>query len=160
MIGNDIVDLKLAAQESNWRRKGYLDKIFSEREQGIIFSSENPEVMVWNLWSRKEAAYKIYNRLTGIRKYNPIDFECFDIEFLIGKIIYEDLIFYTKTKITKQFVSTVSLLNPSDFNKVHKINPKGVYKINGIPFHMDFFKKIKPASISHHGRFIEIFSII
>jgi phosphopantetheinyl transferase (holo-ACP synthase) len=160
MIGNDIVDLKLAAKESNWRRKGYLDKIFSKREQVIILSSENPEVMVWNLWSRKEAAYKIYNRLTGIRKLNPIDFECFEMELLIGKVICVDVIFYTKTKITKQFVSTVSVLNPSDFDKVSKINPKGVYKINGIPFYMDFFKNIKPASISHHGRFTERFSIV
>ena len=69
MIGNDIVDLALAKKESNWKRNRFLDKIFTETEQLLIFHSENPEIMVWNLWSRKEAAYKIYNRETGIRGY-------------------------------------------------------------------------------------------
>jgi hypothetical protein len=32
--------------------------------------------MVWNLWSRKEAAYKIYNRETGIRGYFPLQIAC------------------------------------------------------------------------------------
>jgi hypothetical protein len=39
-------------------------------------SAENPNTMVWNLWSRKEAAYKIYNRATGIRGYFPLNLEC------------------------------------------------------------------------------------
>ena len=41
MIGNDVVDLKLAATESNWKRKGYLDKLFSVAEQEYIFNAEN-----------------------------------------------------------------------------------------------------------------------
>ena len=78
MIGNDIVDLNLAKTQSNWKRKGYLDKIFTENEQNLIFESENPTAKVWNLWSRKEAAYKIYNRSTNIRVFNPKKFDCFD----------------------------------------------------------------------------------
>jgi phosphopantetheinyl transferase (holo-ACP synthase) len=62
MIGNDIVDLSLAPKESNWKRKGFLDKIFTKNEQLRIIKSDNPENMVWNLWTRKEAAYKIFNR--------------------------------------------------------------------------------------------------
>jgi phosphopantetheinyl transferase (holo-ACP synthase) len=59
VIGNDIVDLALARKESNWKRPGYLNKIFTTKEQLLISSAENPNTMVWNLWSRKEAAYKI-----------------------------------------------------------------------------------------------------
>ncbi|WP_332368793.1 hypothetical protein [Spirosoma telluris] len=29
MIGNDIVDLTQAKQESNWQRKGFLHKLFT-----------------------------------------------------------------------------------------------------------------------------------
>ena len=36
MIGNDIVDLALAQKESNWKRKGFLDKIFTLQEQLFI----------------------------------------------------------------------------------------------------------------------------
>ncbi len=60
MIGNDVVDLALAKVESNWQRKGYLDKLFTTKEQNLIFCSENPTIMVWILWSRKEAVYKIH----------------------------------------------------------------------------------------------------
>ena len=76
MIGNDIVDLALAKKESNWKRNRFLDKIFTTKEQVLIVDAENPEIMVWNLWSRKEAAYKIYNRETGIRGYFPLQLEC------------------------------------------------------------------------------------
>ena len=77
MIGNDIVDLALAKKESNWQRNRFLDKIFTKNEQQIILNDANPEIMVWNLWSRKEAAYKIYNRETGIRGFFPLQLECF-----------------------------------------------------------------------------------
>ena len=64
MIGNDIVDLALTRKENNWKRNGFLDKIFTVKEQILITNSENPEFTVWNLWSRKEATYKIINRQT------------------------------------------------------------------------------------------------
>ena len=51
MIGNDIVDLQLAKTESNWQRKGFLDKIFTINEQLIIKNSKNPEITIWNLFN-------------------------------------------------------------------------------------------------------------
>jgi hypothetical protein len=41
VIGNDIVDLALARKESNWKRPGYLNKIFTTKEQLLISSAEN-----------------------------------------------------------------------------------------------------------------------
>ena len=32
-IGNDIVDLSLAKIQSNWQRKGFLEKQFTQKEQ-------------------------------------------------------------------------------------------------------------------------------
>jgi phosphopantetheinyl transferase (holo-ACP synthase) len=64
MIGNDVVDLAVAKKRKQLTKR-VLDKIF-KKEQLLITSAINPETMVWNLWSRKEAAYKIYNR-EGIR---------------------------------------------------------------------------------------------
>ena len=92
MIGNDVIDLALAQKESNWKRKGFLDKIFTQKEQLLISNSQNPELMVWNLWSRKEAAYKIYNRQTQNRAYIPKQLECYDLKekhgIIYGKVIY------------------------------------------------------------------------
>ena len=58
MIGNDVIDLKAAKKESNWRRKGFLQKLFTETEQDYILHSENPFLSVWLFWSMKEAFFK------------------------------------------------------------------------------------------------------
>ena len=45
MIGNDIVDLALAQKESNWKRKGFLNKIFTEKEQLLILNAKNNDYL-------------------------------------------------------------------------------------------------------------------
>ena len=159
MIGNDIIDLDLAHQESNWQRKGFLDKLFTESEQELIFNYEIPEVMVWILWSKKESAYKIYNRLTSQRAYIPLFFQCTDLELkgntVYGKVICEDLLFFTKTFITEEFIRTIAVREEKDLRRVKVLDTKVmIKKTNGIP---DFFDKLanefRPISISHHGRF-------
>jgi phosphopantetheinyl transferase (holo-ACP synthase) len=165
MIGNDIVDLALAQKESNWKRKGFLDKIFTSNEQLLILNAGNPTIMVWNLWSRKEAAYKIYNRQTQIRGYFPLQLECFDLEItdeiIFGKVVIKDLVYFTKTVIKNQFINTIAVEKFQDFDKITTLeNRKNIRKNNGIP---SYFEKdnsaTRPISISHHGRFEQIISI-
>lgn len=153
MIGNDIVDLKLAHQESNWQRKGFLDKLFTANEQIQILSSSNPEVMVWNLWSRKEAAYKIYNRASEKRLFNPIWFESEDDIVRFGDIVY-----YTQTQVTSDFVYTIAATCTSNFDTIqHQTSRNEIHKIKGIPHFFDDRNSLfLPASISHHGRFIRV----
>lgn len=160
MIGNDIVDLVLAQKESNWKRKGFVKKIFTAQEQLLINSAKNQEIMIWNLWSRKEAAYKIFNRQTGIRAYNPIKFECFDLDLDIGKVVFEIQIFYTKTSITSEFIYTESVLKIDDFDKIKVLNNEiEIKKSNGIPFYANKNLVIAPISKTHHGRFDRIITI-
>ena len=160
MIGNDIVDLALALKESNWERNGFSDKIFTKNEQLLIIKSDNPENMVWNLWSRKEAAYKIFNRNTGVRIYNPIQFECFDTEKSIGKVMNNGVLYYTKTEINLDNIHTVSVLNRTDFKSIKLLNRTDeIVKIDGIPFLKGNNKKIHPISISNHGNFEKIVSL-
>ncbi|MSP85314.1 MAG: 4-phosphopantetheinyl transferase family protein [Flavobacteriaceae bacterium] len=161
MIGNDIVDLELALKESNWKRKGYLDKIFTKQEQLLISKSDNPENMVWNLWSRKESAYKIFNRISGIRIYNPIKFECFDTDKSIGMVINKGVLYYTKTEINNDYIHTVSVLNKTDFESVKFLNRTNeIIKMEGIPCLIKTNKKrIQPVSISNHGNFEKIVSL-
>jgi phosphopantetheinyl transferase (holo-ACP synthase) len=164
MIGNDIVDLALAEKESNWKRKGFLDKIFTKNEQLQIVNSEKPTVMVWNLWSRKEAAYKIYNRKTHIRGYFPLQLECFDMNIIdriiFGKVVIKDVIYYTKTAINSQFINTIAVEKTDDFDRIIRLlNRKNIHKTNGIPNYAEIGNSVsKPVSISHHGRFEQIIS--
>ena len=165
MIGNDVIDLVLARKESNWKRKGFLDKIFTSKEQLLISKSLNPEIMVWNLWSRKEAAYKIYNRQTQMRSYIPLQLECFDLEekeeILYGKVICYDTIYFTKTRITLESIETIAVLQTSDFDTIKYLNSEvTIVKTNGIPDYYDTENQVlKPISKSHHGRFEKLVTL-
>ena len=161
MIGNDIVDLALARKESNWKRIGFYDKIFTPKEQSFINLSENQEIEVWNLWSRKEAAYKIYNRQTQIRKYNPKQFECFDLNFEIGKVGFGNQVFYTKTEITTDYIYTIAVSYIENFNKIQTLDTTVIIqKQNGIPFYIIENQIINSISKTNHGRYERIISII
>lgn len=155
MIGNDIVDLTLARKESNWKRPGFLDKIFTTKEQFLILNADDQEIMVWNLWSRKEAAYKIYNRQTGIRGYFPSQLECNYENASSGSVHCNGNTYYTKTEISKDKISTVAVTRKPDFKEIKELNPTvEIHKKNGIPYLDDTNNVAKPISISHHGRFI------
>ncbi len=154
MIGNDVVDLELARNESNWKRNGFLDKIFTNNEQKLIQKSINQENTIWNLWSRKEAVYKIWNRDSNIRIYNPIAFECLDVDYEIGLVKFKNNIYYTKTEITKDFIYTIAVSNLNDFKKISVLNSDQIIvKNNNIPFYYSINQEIKPISKTHHGRF-------
>jgi phosphopantetheinyl transferase (holo-ACP synthase) len=155
MIGNDIVDLFLAKKESNWQRKGFLDKIFTQKEQLLIADAENPEVMVWNLWTRKEAGYKIYNRQTNIRGYFPLQLECDYENENSGTVCCNGNTYYSQTVISIDCIYTIAVAEKDHFMQIRNLDSDTeICKTNGIPFIIDeFTKNIKPVSISHHGRF-------
>lgn len=161
MIGNDIVDLDLARKESNWQRKGFLEKIFSQKEQNLIQNALNPELMVWNLWSRKEAGYKIYNRCTGIKGYFPWLLQCSYDDENLGKVIIDNFVFHTHTQITDEYIYTIAVSEKDFFDKIKPLETaENIKKINGIPYVFDIVNNtIKSVSKTHHGRFQKIISL-
>lgn len=160
MIGNDIIDLDLARKESNWKRKGLLEKIFSLEEQKMIHNASNPELMVWNLWSRKESAYKIYNRYTGIKGYFPWLLQCSCEDKNFGKVVIDNFSFYTQTEITKNYIYTIAVSETILFHKIKPLETViNVKKNNGIPFILDISGNVVPVSITHHGRFQRVISL-
>ena len=128
MIGNDIVDFAQAAKESNWRRRGWLDKVFIPEEQLLIENAANPDRMVWLLWSMKEAVYKAHQRkLQHAPRCNPKSFTCsflnleHDVDFgsaeIKGNVIVEGYEYCTTSSIPKDFVHTTATGKGS----VHKL---------------------------------------
>ncbi|APY08395.1 hypothetical protein BWZ20_08840 [Winogradskyella sp. J14-2] len=110
MVGNDIIDLKEAKQASNWQRPRFLDKLFTLQEQQLIYKSTNQFLMVWQLWSMKEAAYKLYTQLHPSRFYKPKHFEC-KIDKLRGAVIFQDFKCYVETKVTSHYIMSEARLN-------------------------------------------------
>jgi phosphopantetheinyl transferase (holo-ACP synthase) len=161
MIGNDIVDLALAREKSDWKRKGFLNKIFTPREQNLILNDSNPDVMVWNLWSRKEAAYKVFNRKTGISGYFPLRLQCQFENANSGVVTIDNTVIYTQTQITQSFVYTVAVEDVGLFGEIKNLeNRIGVLKENQVPYRLNSVSKRKfPVSITHHGRYEQIITL-
>ena len=175
MLGNDIVDLQLAAKQSNWRRKRYLQKIFTSQEQELIANATDQDQMVWLLWSMKEAAYKIVSPLIGERFYRPKSFECTPSNpgyQLNGKVVYEEFSFETVSEMTENYINTTAIAehnrkidhyifhNPKtyikDFNELSHHFMLIKNEVN-LPTIQDLFtEEFFPASVSHHGRYVSI----
>ncbi|MFQ6602170.1 4'-phosphopantetheinyl transferase superfamily protein [Flavobacterium sp. C3NV] len=162
MIGNDVIDMMQSRKESNWQRKGFVEKLFTASEQLLISKTSDPEMIVWLLWSMKEAAYKIYNRQTKIRKYIPHKLACTIISknehHVTGIVNCPDYTYYTKTTISKDSLHTVAVMHAKHLDHVIEIEKKNIIKDeNGIPFLTTLSSNVlKDVSISHHGRFQKV----
>lgn len=111
MVGNDIVDIAKAKKDSNWQRPRFLDKLFTTKEQQGIHNSSNPFIMVWKLWSMKEAAYKLYTQINPSRFYKPKKFEC-TIEENKDIVLFQDFKCYVVSKITADYIISEATLKP------------------------------------------------
>lgn len=172
MIGNDVVDLAAARIESNWKRKGFLQKVFTDAEQLIIRDAAQPDMMVWILWSMKESAYKIWNRMNGTRRFNPKSFECrihyYTENLLQGEVGFGNLIYHSESVFNKELVHTVCRSpeyynkrlhirftdRQEDFEKENAISRN----LSGIPYRVNNDRVNDLISISHHGKFCSYLS--
>ncbi|WET03062.1 4'-phosphopantetheinyl transferase superfamily protein [Flavobacterium sp. YJ01] len=161
MIGNDIVDLAQSRLESRWSRKGLIEKLFNPQEQQLIKNYHDPEIMVWLLWSMKEAAYKIYNRQTKIREFSPKKLVC-DLNSLsdfqaLGTVSCLQNTFYTKTIISSENIHSIAVNNLENLNNVIEIERKEIVKDEfGIPYLKTSSATFKDVSVSNHGRFEKV----
>ncbi len=151
MIGNDIVDLQQAAQDSNWKRPGFLDKLFAKEEQFLIASyTSDPELMVWLLWSMKESAYKINSGLTKLRSFAPIKLICKNLIVhdgkAIGNVVIEDKLYYTETRFNKDYVHSIAAERRDELELI---------RVDITELYTGYHNK-SPQSISHHGRYLAL----
>jgi phosphopantetheinyl transferase (holo-ACP synthase) len=114
VTGNDIVDRKAAAAESNWQRKGFLQKIFTSVELEQINNAAEPEKTLWRLWSMKESAYKIFSRQTGNRFFAPQKFCSHIINEREGTVHAEGKFYQTITCCTEDFIYSTAKLSGVD----------------------------------------------
>lgn len=141
MVGNDIVDLAEAQHASNWKRPRYLDKIFTPNEQQYIQNSNNTFLVVWQFWSMKEAAYKLYTQLNPSRFYNPKSFEC-SFQNENQKVRFKDFECFTKSKTTSSYIISEARLEPFEIeSEVITFNKKD-YKLQCIETKVALMERI------------------
>ncbi len=117
MIGNDIVDLKQASIESNWKRPRFLDKVFTEKEQQLIAKAENQHQMVWLLWSMKEASYKVYVQQFNKQFFNPKKLQCNLFYKAEGTVSIGKNMYRTKSNSTENYIYTIAFLEEKEHVK-------------------------------------------
>ena len=110
MIGNDIVDLKVAAIESNWKRPRFLDKVFSKEEQQHILNAETNFKWFGYFGAMKEASYKVYVQQYGVRIFNPKKISCELISKNEGLVNFNGNKYVTKSEIDTNFINTMAYL--------------------------------------------------
>ena len=172
MIGNDIVDLHLAKTQSNWQRKGWLEKLFTEDEQYHILNTAAPELEVWKLWSKKEAVYKAHQRRFSLApKFNPRSYQCQGETVVIDGYIYHTntTVYQDKvhsiattaqqayfTQIVNQGASVKEELK-SYLSQEYRVKPDGIDFVkleNGVPYVTVLGQPTDiPISFTHHGDF-------
>ncbi|MDW5289527.1 4'-phosphopantetheinyl transferase superfamily protein [Formosa sp. PL04] len=143
MIGNDIVDLKHTAVGRNWECPRFLEKVFTEKEEALIFSSENRHQTVWLLWSMKEAAYKIYVQEFKKCFFNPKRLACELIHENKGIVKIDDIEYFTESTLTEDYVYTIAKQNTIQevYTSVYKTKKEG-YKIQSDKLKQRFLKSI------------------
>lgn len=153
MIGNDIVDLKIAAIESNWQRKGFLEKIFTLSERFLIGSAKDASTMVWLMWTMKESAYKAASEPAKIRSFAPCALDCNHLilhdRTATGNVCYQDKIYCCKSILTENYIHTIA---SSELETLDKIK----LDISGYNASDRSYRASKPASVSHHGAFLAL----
>lgn len=177
MIGNDIVDLRVAVSESNWKRRGYLEKLFSPEEQTTILASPFPEKKLWSLWAMKEAAYKAHQRRFSLpRSFNPRFFICEEGSSTSGWVKAGNLTYFTRISENENYIHCIASAD-AEKKYISKINvntagfkeafledytgvanlPEGVKILKDEHFIPQLYwqDKIIPASFSfsRHGRY-------
>lgn len=129
MIGNDIVDLKVASIENDWRRNRFLNKIFTNSEQKIIYSAGKPSEMIWLLWSMKESAYKIFSRQFKKRFFAPLKFVCKLDSTCKGTVSISNKTYLTESICNRNFIYTTARTNKeSELANSYFTNRKTTYK--------------------------------
>jgi phosphopantetheinyl transferase (holo-ACP synthase) len=106
LIGNDIIDLSVAKTQSNWQRAGFLEKQFTDHEIELIQQSEQPFLLVWRLWSMKEAAYKVVVQQRQQRFFAPKKFACEVLSEREGCVAFQNQTFQTYTQSTSKYIYT------------------------------------------------------
>ena len=173
-----MVDRQLAHKESNWKRIGYLQKLFTPAEQRVISDARDPALLLWLMWTTKESAYKIVNRATETRSYAPLSFSCLKLHVTgtqaSGEVIYKEQTLYTNSEIKPTLIHSIAALSEKDLPaiKIHYQQHTDCYLADFncvfIPYKLYKNSAGVPeliiretgercaVSISHHGRHLAI----
>ncbi len=109
VIGNDILDLTNAANKITFNRKR-IHKFFASGELKFAQETSFPYPIA-GLWTMKESAYKCLLKLGHQKAFSPAKLPVViiaDNNSLVGKIVYENFVFWCKCSIAKDMITCIA----------------------------------------------------
>jgi len=111
VIGNDIVDLNLAGKSSRWKSNRFLNKVFTPGEQHTILQSGNDRFgLIWQMWSMKESAYKVYIQQGNKPCYAPNKIHCQIYSDSSGISKIDDHFYRVQSEVTNEYIFSYSVM--------------------------------------------------
>lgn len=131
ILGNDIVDLEANRNDlvTNTR---FHERIFTSNEQEMIFSSSQPNITIWKLWSAKESVYKV---LSKIDYSFTLNFKILEINLEESICRFNSIICYLRWDITNTYIHCVARTSP------HERYFETITQTNAINLNMNNFTK-------------------
>jgi phosphopantetheinyl transferase (holo-ACP synthase) len=117
MIGNDIVDLSVASGTTRWNNQRFIEKVFTNNEQELIWESNDPFRTIWTLWSMKESAYKIHLRCHSRRFFAPRRLSCQLLASGQGIVTLGKEKYITSSFINENCIYTIAVENHQKIQK-------------------------------------------
>ena len=122
MIGNDIVDLKVAALATRWNNQRFIEKVFSNSEQEILSKAKDSFKIIWIFWSMKESAYKVHLRRCSKRFFAPRKLECRLVSSRDGIVTIGHEKYFTSGLVYENYIYTLAYENDPGIH--HRIQSK------------------------------------
>ncbi|MBL4577551.1 MAG: 4-phosphopantetheinyl transferase family protein [Flavobacteriales bacterium] len=113
LVGNDIMDLKDAFNLQSFNNPRYLAKVMTPGELSIIREGTSLFYIPQLIWTIKESAYKLMVK-RGLRKrFNPVNFEVFNIsdnckgpKLITSSVVFDQCVFHACSECTDDYIHT------------------------------------------------------
>lgn len=170
MIGNDVVDLQLAAKQSRWQSLAFQQKVLHPEEVKYYCNKILNFNTFWKLWCIKETAYKAQQRIHNHAPiFNPFSICTEPISKHRYQVITPSQEFEVSVYETSAFIyAYTNYKNLISFQNFELIDvPKSHFNANlsrtdveafivknqnGVPFQLKDRQR-KAISITHHGAY-------
>ncbi|MEI6852205.1 MAG: 4'-phosphopantetheinyl transferase superfamily protein [Bacteroidota bacterium] len=124
-IGNDVLSIKDRSNQKSFSNQKFLRKILTDKELYCLQDSDFC-FQSYLFWTCKESAYKIAVKKGYNLAFVPQYFEVVshkvqtedNISIITGSISFEETLFYFRSKITTDFVSTIASEHENELSYV------------------------------------------
>lgn len=162
MIGNDIIDLRLAHFDNEQRFERYAKKVCTAKEISQFGKFEKPLHSLWRFWSLKESAFKAAVRKGSASQFSPKAYEVKLINAQKSLVSFNTDVFKGFTEVGEHFIHSYVT---SDGKRVQlntvfsgqNLRRRLTLKFDGrLPCIFLDGSGWQMASLSHHGQFQSI----